>query len=444
MLNPRFCTWALSLALVAPILAQDKPEPDKPEPDKPVEKSPKDVFAELDKNKDGTLTADEVAEDKKRYFEHAVRAGDRNKDGKLTADEFVEGIKPDETRTATTAPRDRRDGRDGRNGTPQDLFKRFDANGDGKLTMSEVPDNGFSRPFVTRVFQEAGKDKDGELTFKEFEDALIKAGRPGGQNTFEQMDANGDGKLTLAELPERARDRMAPLFEAAGKKRDGELTKEEYLKVVDQVSRGAFAFNGRDPVETFAQLDRNRDDKLLLSEVPEASRPFFARIWERAGKGPDEPLSKEEYIRTSRTAMAMAPRNEDVETQFKRMDANGDGKVTVDEGDERTRFQVANLLRMAGKDRTGELTLDEFKKVRESNPNAFGFPGPPAVGFGKLDANRDGRLSKEELAKAAEIFEELDTNKDGQLDPRELAPARNENSRPDGRPGDRRRDDRSR
>ena len=40
--------------------------------------------------------------------------------------------------------------------------------------------------------------------------------------------------------------------------------------------------------------------------------------------------------------------------------------------------------------------------------------------FRMLDTNHDGRLSKEELAKASEKFDELDRNHDGQLDLSEL------------------------
>ena len=49
--------------------------------------------------------------------------------------------------------------------------------------------------------------------------------------------------------------------------------------------------------------------------------------------------------------------------------------------------------------------------------------GRGPVIFRLLDTNRDGRVSKEELAKAGEMFDELDRNHDGQLDMAEILQA---------------------
>ncbi|HVJ69369.1 MAG TPA: EF-hand domain-containing protein, partial [Caulifigura sp.] len=57
---------------------------------------PAKLFESLDQNKDGSLTADEVGEDRKRFFERLVRVGDKNEDHKLSKDEFVASMSEQE------------------------------------------------------------------------------------------------------------------------------------------------------------------------------------------------------------------------------------------------------------------------------------------------------------------------------------------------------------
>ncbi|WP_196251352.1 EF-hand domain-containing protein [Gimesia maris] len=57
------------------------------------ESASQNIFQQLDKNSDGTVTADEVPQDKERFFDHLIRTGDENKDGKLTKTEFESSLK---------------------------------------------------------------------------------------------------------------------------------------------------------------------------------------------------------------------------------------------------------------------------------------------------------------------------------------------------------------
>ncbi|OYW12610.1 MAG: hypothetical protein B7Z55_18145, partial [Planctomycetales bacterium 12-60-4] len=117
---------------------------------------------------------------------------------------------------------------------------------------------------------------------------------------------------------------------------------------------------------------------------------------------------------------------------FSRMDANGDGKLTKDELPEPFRDRLSRAFEVAGKD---ELTREEFGEAlrkmvadgghpgSDGRPGFMGPDGPRGRGpvlFGMLDADRNGVLSKDELAKVVDMFSELDKNKDGNLDPSEL------------------------
>lgn len=485
------------------------PVPGFAEDAKPAQKNPQDLFQELDKNKDGKLTADEVSDEQRKFFDHLRRVADADKNGELTKDEFLKGFKPDESPginpqgfggrgegqpqfdpkqqferldtnkdgklTLEELPEQAKErlkplfdrlgktelSRDdyvqaiersrrafGGEGGPGEFFKRLDANKDGKLTLEEMPEQAQER--FKPLFERLGKK---ELTQEEFAQAGPRfGGNPG--EMFKRLDANNDGKLTLDELPEPAKERLKPLFERLGKK---ELTQEDFAQI-----GGRFRGEGGEgnPAETFKKLDANSDGKLTRDEIPESGRPQFDKLLERAGKGQDGALSHDEFVKFGGQdrGEAQARRPEGApdgekrpgreggrpegfpgpEELFKRWDANGDGKVTLDEVPDRARPLVERMLERAGKGRDGSLTLDDVKKFPPPPParRAEGAPGdeggrrPEGAQrgegpggnslFRKIDTNGDGRLSKEELTKAADHFDELDLNKDGQLDPREI------------------------
>lgn len=115
---------------------------------------------------------------------------------------------------------------------------------------------------------------------------------------------------------------------------------------------------------------------------------------------------------------------------FKKLDQNQDGKVTADEVPEPRRAFLERLLRRGDEDKDGALSRAEFVGAFRP-PDDAGKPrgpdgpaGPPPHGaglFGLLDADRDGKLTAGELAKAPELIAKRDRNGDGALSPRELA-----------------------
>src|ERR1700685_855211 len=56
------------------------------------------------------------------------------------------------------------------------LFKKLDANGDGKLTASEIPPE--QRKFFDRLLRVSGAEKSGELTREQFDRALNQRDEP--------------------------------------------------------------------------------------------------------------------------------------------------------------------------------------------------------------------------------------------------------------------------
>ena len=113
--------FAAATLAAAPLAAQD----------------PSDLFSKLDANKDGFVTPDEVQEGQKALYERMLRTSDKDGDKKLSQDEFQAGLKPDEGPRPPLAG-GQFPGPRGDKGNPRELFNRFDANKDGKLTKEEI------------------------------------------------------------------------------------------------------------------------------------------------------------------------------------------------------------------------------------------------------------------------------------------------------------------
>jgi Ca2+-binding EF-hand superfamily protein len=356
------------------------------ERDKPTEKGARStenqaaIFDRLDQNKDGVLVATEVPEAQAKAFARLIRIGDRNKDGRLTRQEFLSSLdsnsdRPEAKDRPAQSQRPRR-----RPGTP-----------------------------------EAGRGSDPV-------------------QVFTRLDRNKDGKLTLEEFPEGVRQRIAGLLKESGKKSynreefarlfrsrsDGnkskkssktkksnksstsrkrlEIRKGTETRKRPESPRGKTADNDRSRREQFFnRLDRNKDGKLTAEEFPEASRRLFTFLAQRLEKKPGDSITKSEFIEALPRERAASTRPDQPRTE---------------------------------RPRPGQPS----ERPRPDGPRESG--RGPAI-FRLIDLNRDGRVSRNELAKAVEQFSRLDTNGDGQLDPREFFGGRGPGDRSGSRPGSR-------
>jgi len=270
---------------------------------------------------------------------------------------------------------------------------------------------------------------------------------------FASLDKNSDGKVTASEVPAEQLRSFERLLRVAGKAKDGELTKSEFLeavkpddlKVVAPQNLGIGGGGNRpDPNLVFQRLDRNKDGKLSRDEIPDQASPQFKQMFDRMQK---EEVTREEFVQAFLAGLgrgaAGAAFMRDPEAFFKRLDSNQDGKVTVAEAPEEFRPQVERwLTNRLGKGKEDSMTLEDLKKIVAENtangpppgvaaemlPAGAGRGGFAALLLRKLDANGDGKLSKDELQKVGDIFDELDRDRDGLLDLAEL-------SGPPGQPG---------
>lgn len=331
------------------------------------EEKAKDLFKTLDANNDGKLTAGEVSEDQKRFFDRLLRVGDSDENGELTRAEFEKATSrnteaapsPSDRRPESGQP-GRRPGQPGSDRTrnPEEMFKRLDRNKDGKLTLDEVPEAFRNR--IKPLFDRVGKDA---ITV----DDLKKLGgspdrRPGtGSN---RPDGRRPGDSPRPGQPNRPGDSQRrgagpAFFRELDQNKDGALSKAE-------LERAAMLLG---------KLDRNGNEKLELSELfgfgdggpgrprpdgarrpgdrpqrPGSDRPGTTDRPRRPGETPGRPENassekrpaggnsqarlQQNFNRIDRNKDGFLSREEAPEKlkeNFDRVDKNGDGKVSVDE-----------------------------------------------------------------------------------------------------------------
>jgi len=153
-------------------------------------------------------------------------------------------------------------------------MSQLDANKDGKVTLAELTASKQS------WLREVDANKDGVATRAEI-DARFAAGHAERmQKLFESRDSNKDGRLTREEsrMPER-------WFARSDANGDGSLTREELSQPPARPGAPAGHRGGK-----LAQLDTNSDDKIDAGELKVAAERMLARL----DKNKDGVLSADE------------------------------------------------------------------------------------------------------------------------------------------------------
>ncbi len=395
------------------VLAQDAPL---------VEKTPEKLFDELDTNGDGKLTADEAGSERKQAFERFLRVGDKDGNGELTREEFLAAAIPQARKPASPegdSPRVRPPGGEPQF-DPREFVQRLDKNSDGKIALDELPER--MRDRAKEIFEKAGKK---ELSTEEFGREMaqaMRAGQGGGRGDnpgemLKRLDANGDGKVTLEEIPEAMRDRFRPLFDRAGK------TEFSIEQLTQLMARGRNPGQPGDPAGP-------RPDGPMERPLPS----FFRKL----DTDHDGKLSKEELQKAG--------------DLLAELDANGDGVLDVPElmgGRGQMGRPGAGPEGQPGggprPERPGTPNSESPRPNRPRRPDGeTGIPVPKALSkpteskpgdskagsqspqgrLQKLDVNGDGKISKDEArGRLKENFDRLDANGDGYLSPVELRKA---------------------
>jgi len=287
-----------------------------------------------------------------------------------------------------------------RNAQPrQRHFRKLDKDDDEHLTSEEFIADYRQAEAVeqgTELFTILDRDGDEKLTFDEFKTRQRKA-------AFLVMDLNADGGVSLkefsmGEMKETPRDRAELVFKITDRDEDGQMTFKE--------------FRSRPPDAYFEKLDVDEDDGLSLNEYAAGNVPLvrtnrIESVFGMIDRGGDGSISRDEF-RKKPEEFSFARRDADGDGKlslqefavwantpeqraerkrtFERRDTDGDGKLTFRESTHRP--AEANFW---DRDKDGEarLTLDEFK----SSGRASELGDQADALFKLIDRNRDGRVS---------------------------------------------------
>ncbi|MEM8883727.1 MAG: hypothetical protein AAGD14_06660 [Planctomycetota bacterium] len=265
-------------------------------------------------------------------------------------------------------------------------LKVWDRNGDGVLTADELPDDA--------TFQKADRDRDGKVTREEIAIflGLVKPPQP---KTEKPPKAKG-GKKT--EKPKAA----APESKSDGGVKKAPFTVSERVK------------------DFFERYDRDKNELVSRKEAAGIAEELFTRF----DRSRDDAFNVREATRYVRWAIREAKKRPTRENFFDLWDRNRDRRVTKREYDGPPAFfrahdhdkdKVVTLQELNMGPNAG-MAMDKKQRARDEEFMADGpTKAPKRTLLDRYDANKDGRITLEELNGAEALMQRLDKNRDGVL-----------------------------
>gem|GEM_PF-6868263 len=237
---------------------------------------------------------------------------------------------------------------------------------------------------------------------------------------FRKLDKNRDGKLTRNEIGKSQTKSFDRLLRVADADKNGALSRAEFLQGLSKPKPQPIQRRPKrkrkqfSPLQIFRNLDRNKDGKLELQEIPQGARSRLKPIFDRTNKTsltPEEFAKSFQQIQQRQNRKRIQKRAGEFFAQF---DTNKDGKLEFKEAPDGRKPFVRNLLRQAKKGEDGSLTRAEavplIEKALRANQQVFAF-------FNQYDKNKDRRISKEEVPRKFKVrFDQLDVNHNGYLE----------------------------
>jgi len=421
------------------------------------------AFKKFDSNNDGAISQNELLTGMRNTgldFESqeanmVFSMADLDQNGEINYVEFVSALFP---AAADGLAKFR-----GRLGAITDVkmaFKRFDADGDGEISIMELKNGagaGFSTGEIASVFALGDSDQDGKLSFAEFAQLVLPNAREKVsmlkktfknsqevQAAFQRFDVNKDGMISCEELKNglnnsgiRFNDQeVQTVFAMADIDGDGEISMNEFSILLgggsapqpqqsQAKSSASIQFRSIDELKNaFKRFDANNDGHLDRNEFKQlvaacggGSDAGADDLFKQGDTDGDGKLDYQELIKLMFPQSAQALQKlqksfnslNDVKAAFKRYDADGDGHVTKSELQQVmngfSASEVDAIFALGDKDQSGGIDYQEFIGLMLPNAPAtiarlgmaFRSIGNVKESFKKFDVNQDGQISRTEL-----------------------------------------------
>merc|ERR1719158_2802706 len=409
------------------------------------------AFKRFDENCDGSLCPQELVAGARSVglslTSSEVKAifvlADVNGDGEVNYTEFISAMYP----VASDGISKLRNALKDINCVRQ-AFKRFDADGDGEISIQELKSGAsslgkFSDGELAAVFAMGDVDNDGKISFPEFAKLVIPSGgekvsvlkkKLGSANdvavAFKKFDVNNDGNISNQELQAGLKStglnftqqEVDVIFAVADLDGDGEISLAEFEHLlgtgvsfgrVEDVKAAFFRFDK----DNNGSIDRNELKAMMAATGKNASDSEIDALFKKGDIDGDGTIDLVEFIRLMFPA-ATATLNKlqksfknlnDIKATFRKWDSDGDGHISrLELRQVMSSFSVSEVdtvFSLGDMDKSGGIDYQEFisllvpgaSQTINKLSSQFRSVADIKSAFKRIDANGDGAICRDEL-----------------------------------------------
>jgi len=413
----------------------------------------KAAFYRFDANNDGSIDKAELKlmltatgkSPSDQEVDMLFKKGDIDGDGKIDLQEFIKLMFPKSLESLAKLQKSFKNITE-----VKSAFRKYDTDGDGHISRVELKQvmQNFSEAEIDSVFALGDMDQSGCIDYQEFITLMLTTASSTMKKlsesfrsvadvkaAFKRIDINNDGQISKDELKAGMKlntDDLDLVFAIGDLDGDGEISLGEFIRVMypsaaAALSRFRNSFSQiEDVISAFRQMDLNCDGALTKEELMNGMNSFGKQftaeevnsVFAMADVNSDGEINYTEFVSmmfpSASTALAKFRRNnvnvKNAKETFDSYDIDGDEEISYDElvtgmGSEYSANEINAIFAMGDTDQDGKINFLEFAKVMIPAASetlskfwkCFGSVSSVRQGFQKLDADKDGQISRQEV-----------------------------------------------